>query len=55
MHKLLTQLFVDHGFVNLYEDIAVSFSIVLTGKCQVLNSVYLPKKHLLVISDLHGT
>lgn len=28
MHKLLAQLFVD-GFVNLYEDIAVSFSIVL--------------------------
>lgn len=29
MHKLLAQLFVDHGFVNLYEDIAVSFNIVL--------------------------
>lgn len=50
MHKLLAQLFVDRGFVNLYEDIAVSFSIVFMGKCcKIPNSVYLIKEHLLGI------
>lgn len=50
MHKLLAQLFVDHGFMNLSEDIAVSFSIVLMEKCcKIPNSVYLTEEHLLGI------
>lgn len=50
MHKLLAQLFVDHGFMNLSEDLAVGFSIVLMGKCcKIPNSVYLTEEHLLGI------
>lgn len=50
VQKLLAQLFVDHGFMNLSEDIAVSSSIALMGKCcKIPNSVYLTEEHLLGI------